>query len=360
MAMGAAKRLTRLLSDILDLSRVEAGKMTIHEAEFAVQELGDSVFDLFKVAARDKGVHLECLIDPDIPPRLVGDEARVRQILFNLAGNALKFTNKGGITVKIAPLPSQKPDECPILFSVSDTGIGIPEDNLDKLFQPFIQVDGTYARSHQGAGLGLAIVKRLVDLLGGNVSVLSTVGEGTTVNVVLPFTLIAGKSSPEQRETDQFREASRKLRILLAEDDPSNALPTRKLLEKSGHEVTLAEHGQHVLDLLAAHDFDVILMDVQMPVMDGVEATKRIRSQESEVRGQEPESRDISSELQPSTFNLQRPRRIPIIALTAYAMTGDREKFLESGMDDYLAKPVKMVDLERVLEKILVERNSNL
>jgi PAS domain S-box-containing protein len=189
MATSSANRLTRLLSDILDLSRVEAGMMTIHEAEFVVQELADSISDLFQVTTRDKGVHLECFIDPDIPSRLIGDEARVRQILFNLTGNALKFTDKGSVKVEMTAMSSEGPSECRILLTVSDTGIGIPEDKLDDLFKPFVQVDGSYTRSYQGAGLGLAIVKRLVDLMCGSISVVSTLGEGTTVHVLLPFKL---------------------------------------------------------------------------------------------------------------------------------------------------------------------------
>ena len=189
MTINSAKRLTRLLSDILDLSRVEAGKMKIFEAEFTVHELPDSISDLFTVTARDKDVHLESVIDSDIPARLIGDEARVRQILFNLVGNALKFTKQGSVKLEMTALGTGKLDTFNVLFTVSDTGIGIPDAKLDILFKPFVQVESSYSRSFQGAGLGLAIVKRLVDLMGGKISVVSTVGEGTTVNVLLPFRL---------------------------------------------------------------------------------------------------------------------------------------------------------------------------
>ncbi|SMP66905.1 PAS domain S-box-containing protein [Desulfonatronum zhilinae] len=334
LCTSSARRLTRLLSDILDLSRVEAGKMTIHEAEFLIRELGDSVSDLFEVAAREKGVHLECSIDPDTPSRLIGDEARVRQILFNLVGNALKFTKQGSVRLEIAPLATDTDNVRKIWFCVSDTGIGIPDDKLGGLFKPFVQVDGSYARGFQGAGLGLAIVKRLVALMDGKISVESEVGKGTSVHVVLPFRPTAGESALDRHGRHgrngpaRSHESKNKLRILLAEDDPSNALPIRKLLEKAGHAVTLAEDGQQALDVFKDQDFDVILMDIQMPVMNGVEATKAIRS---------------STDLGPK-------KDVPIIALTAYAMTGDREKFIEAGMDDYLAKPVRMEDLERMLE----------
>ncbi|WP_161788431.1 PAS domain S-box protein [Desulfonatronum thiodismutans] len=359
LAVGSANRLTRLLSDILDLSRIEAGKMDIHESEFSLEELRDSVFGLFTFDARNKGVTLECAIESSIPARIVGDEARVRQVLFNLVGNALKFTDKGSIRVDVTPLTSDKGDVCKLLFTVADTGIGIPVNKLRNVFNPFFQVEGSYTRSFQGAGLGLSIVKRLVDLMGGNISVVSTVGEGTTVNVILPFKFPVGEDSLKLQEMPKSPEAKQKLRILLAEDEPSNALPIQMLLEKAGHTVALAEDGQQVLDLLAAQDFDVILMDVQMPVMNGVEATKRIRSQESEVSSQKSDVGGRTSGSQVSGLIPQPShRRTPIIALTAYAMLGDREKFLAAGMDDYLGKPVRMEDLAKVLERVVSNKKT--
>ncbi|WP_052812717.1 PAS domain-containing protein [Desulfonatronum thioautotrophicum] len=378
MAMGAANRLTRLLSDILDLSRVEAGKMSIHAAEFAVQELADSVCDLFRVAAREKNTSLECSVDPDTPSRLIGDEARVRQILFNLVGNALKFTDKGDVRLTMGPLSSPRPDACRLHFSVSDTGIGIPDDKLEQLFKPFVQVDNSYTRSFQGAGLGLAIVKRLLDLLGGRMCVDSTVGEGTTVHVVLPFKRAVREGILSDQKSWRLTSSKTQLRILLAEDEPSNAFAIRVLLEKAGHHVTLAENGRQALDLFADRDFDVILMDVQMPMMNGVETTRRIRAMEVQIsrdndsavqdvgatRGRPSDespdatgtasSTDPAVNREPGTVNQRK--HIPIIALTAYAMNGDREKFLEAGMDAYLAKPVRMEDLVHALEEVTCKR----
>ncbi|SMP52946.1 PAS/PAC sensor hybrid histidine kinase [Desulfonatronum zhilinae] len=187
LSLTSANRLTRLLSDILDLSRVEAGMMVLYEAEFEVSELGQSVTDLFTVMAGEKGLELRCDIDPTIPAKLVGDEARVRQILFNLVGNALKFTAKGAVHLQMTTLSPAKGGDTRVLFSVSDTGIGIPDDKVDGLFKPFVQVDESYTRSYQGAGLGLSIVHRLVELMNGNIHVESSVGQGTTVHVVLPF-----------------------------------------------------------------------------------------------------------------------------------------------------------------------------
>ncbi|GAB6060574.1 PAS domain S-box protein [Desulfonatronum parangueonense] len=189
LAMISADRLTRLLTDILDLSRVEAGKMEIHPAEFQVAELGESVVELFTVTARDKSIALECIVDPSTPERVIGDEVRIRQILFNLVGNALKFSERGVVHVQMLPLSPARNGDLRLLFSVSDNGIGIPHENLKDLFKPFVQVDGSYTRCYQGAGLGLAIVKRLVHLMGGDVCVDSMAGEGTRVHVVLPFTL---------------------------------------------------------------------------------------------------------------------------------------------------------------------------
>ncbi|GAB6058235.1 response regulator [Desulfonatronum parangueonense] len=329
IAIKSADRFTRLLTDILDISRIEAGKLEIRAEQFSLQELHDSVIELFSVAAREKGILLDCSLDPLIPGQLIGDVARVRQVIFNLVGNALKFNDKGIVTLEMAYLSSPKPGECRIFFSVSDTGIGIPDDKLDTLFKPFVQVDASYTRSYQGAGLGLSIVKRLVDLMGGNISVDSTAGEGTTMYVVLPFKLPEGLSVSSVQGPRQIAKATQCLRILLAEDEPSNSFLVSKLLEKVGHVVTIAEDGRQVLDLLEAQDFDAILMDIQMPVMNGVEATMAIRQ----------------------STTLGAKKDIPIIALTAYAMLGDREKFLAAGMDDYLAKPVKMEGLAKALER---------
>jgi PAS domain S-box-containing protein len=187
MAITASDRYARLLTDLLEISTIEAGSMLIQEAEFCLKELCASVHDLFKATAMEKGVDLRCSLDLSTPANLIGDVMRVKQILFNLVGNALKFTDQGLVNVEMTPLSSPKEQIARILFSVSDTGIGIPEDKLNLLFKPFVQVDGSYTRKYQGAGLGLAIVRRMVELMGGNISVESCLSEGTTVHVTLPF-----------------------------------------------------------------------------------------------------------------------------------------------------------------------------
>ena len=328
MAIKSSERLARLLTDLLDISKIEAGKMEVVEEDFSLRELCDSVTELFAVNAVEKTVSLEYVIDPALPSVLVGGVARLRQILFNLVGNSLKFTDKGRVRLEIVPLAPLKDHEQRLLFSVYDTGIGIPEGKLKDLFRPFAQVEGSYTRKYQGAGLGLAIVRRLVELMRGHIYMESVLGEGTEVHVVLPFKSLE-RAAPAKVRAETTVRAAKGLRVLLVEDDFSNQVTTRKLLEKSGHAVTLAENGIQALNLLREGDFDIVFMDIQMPVMGGLEATRAIRC--------EPD--------------LALHRDIPIIALTAYAMAGDREKFLDSGMDDYLSKPVSRENLEEMLEK---------
>lgn len=328
MGILSANRLTRLLSDILDLSRIESGQMEIREEKVAIKKLYDAVDELFMVTSRNKNVSLQFRLDPNLPAIILGDEARLQQILVNLVGNALKFTEKGQISVNLH-LQHRYGKDVRLLIAVSDTGIGMPDENVDELFQPFVQAENTFTRKYQGAGLGLSIVKRLVQMMNGNMSVNSTPGEGSTFYISLPLGVAEGPEKTSEVPATEMDNSKRTLRILLAEDEPSNQLPMRLLLEKCGHEVTLAEDGQQVLAMLARQDFDGILMDINMPVMDGLEATKNIRSAE----------------------NLGAKQGIPIIALTAYAMDGDRKQFLEAGMDDYLTKPVQKKDLERMLAK---------
>jgi two-component system sensor histidine kinase EvgS len=291
--------------------------MEVREAPFQIRDIIDSVSGLFAVTARNKGVALNCNLASGVPATLVGDEMRVRQVLFNLVGNALKFTERGRVVVDIEALPAMDEGGHRVRFCVKDTGIGIAQDRLGEIFEPFRQVENSFTRSYQGAGLGLSIVQRLVGLMHGEIAIESSPGEGTSVHVVLPF------KTPEHASSNVVDTSSigvgDRLRVLLVEDDPSNRLPIQTLLEKAGHEVYQAENGRQAYELLAASDIDCILMDIQMPVMDGIEATRIIRE---------------SAALGPK-------KDIPIIALTAYAMEGDREKFLAAGMNGYLAKPVK-------------------
>ena len=332
VGIDSSRRLAQLLSDILDITRVESGRMDLRREAFPVDELLRSIKELFALQARKKRLRLLFDVDPAVPAHLIGDEMRLRQILFNLVGNALKFTQKGTVTVGIAP---EGPGR--LAFTVRDTGVGIPQARLADIFEPFTQVDDTYVRTHQGAGLGLTIVKRLVDLMGGSIAIESTVDEGTAVTVLLP--LSAAELPPGQapsRESPIPKILSRPARrLLIAEDDPANQFAMTAMLSKAGFEPTVAATGRELVLRLAAEDFDVVLMDINMPEEDGLEATRRIRAGQA---GQGKAS-------------------VPIIAMTAYAMAGDREKCLEAGMDGYVSKPVDLAVLLEEIEGVLENRD---
>ncbi|MGE4506185.1 MAG: ATP-binding protein, partial [Desulfovibrionaceae bacterium] len=256
---------------------------------------------------------------------LEGDSARLQQILSNLVGNALKFTDSGSVEVEAARLPYARPGMVRVLFTVSDTGIGIREQDLERLFESFTQAESNYRRRHQGAGLGLAIVKRLVDLMGGSMDLESKPGKGSTFHVSLPFA--ESQNAACRMPGRQKKAPAGAVRVLLAEDDAASQFTTLSLLDKLGYAADAVEDGERVLELLREKSFDLVLMDVQMPIMDGVEATRKIRAGEA------------------GTGNAA----IPIVALTAYAMSGDRERFLEAGMNAYLPKPVDLTALDAVL-----------
>jgi two-component system CheB/CheR fusion protein len=333
-AMQSSRRLTRLLSDILDFSRIEAGMLNIQQADFEVAGLKESVLDLFALTAQEKGVGLVFHIDRAVPPALLGDEARLLQILFNLIGNALKFTRQGEVRVETSLLPCAEDGRCRLLFLIFDTGIGITDELLATIFEPFTQAEGAFTRRFQGAGLGLAIVRRLVGLLDGGLCV-DNGGPGTQIGLSLPFLLPGareaggGAARPAQAEA-LASPIPEGLRVLLVEDEEVSLMAAEHMLLRAGFSVAVARDGQQALQLLAAQDFDLVVMDVQMPVLDGVEATRIIRaSKELGVKSQ-----------------------VPIIAMTAYAMAGDRERFLAAGMDDYTSKPVDMAGLSKVIARV--------
>jgi len=330
MALDAGRRLLGLLNDILDFSSMEAGRLALHHAPLRLQQLFDAVDNLFQMACAPKKLALSFRICTDVPPVLLGDEARIRQILFNLVGNAIKFTPKGQVRVEAwsAPQPG-RPGQVRLHISVTDTGIGIPDEQVDYVFKRFTQSDASFARKYEGAGLGLAIVKRLVDLMGGAIVVESEVGRGTAIHLTLPFDL------PDQGQSALPLAAGaaqvlRPLRLLLAEDEAVSRLAMRTMLTRMGHEVVTVENGLRAVEAFAKQNFDCVLMDIQMPELDGVEASKRIRSMQ----------------------NLGARASTPIIALTAYAMAGDRERFLSFGMDGYVSKPVQEEDLIKTLTEL--------
>jgi PAS domain S-box-containing protein len=337
-ALASSKQLTGLLGDILDLSRIEAGKLVIASEPFSPGELAESARDLFAIAAANKGLELRIECAPDVPPRLVGDAARLRQIVFNLLGNALKFTDTGAVAVSIALGDTKEDGQATVLFQVSDTGVGIPANRMHVIFEPFTQADGSFVRAYQGVGLGLAIVRRLVSLMGGEVNLASTVGKGTTVQVSLPLRAAeAGEGRPEAEVAPAELPPGRKLRLLLVEDEAVNQLSMKLLLAGEGHDVRLARDGRQALEALSGEDFDLVLMDIQMPVMDGLACALNIRSS--------PE--------------FAAKAKVPIIAMTAHAMDGDKQRFLAAGMNGYVSKPVDMGELKTIMAGLLAEKTAH-
>lgn len=326
-ALKSAERLTRLLSDILDLARIEAGKLVLENQPFGLADLRESILSLLGPTASAKGLDLVYTHDPQLPKFVTGDQNRIQQILFNLVGNALKFTVSGGVHVELCLL-AQNEQKLWILLIVSDSGVGIPDEKIDEIFNPFVQLDGSYTRTHQGAGLGLSIVRRLVALMDGSLAIESSAA-GTTVCVSLSFE--HGMPPVSELEQAAPQEDVSVLRILLVEDDEVNQLVEKRLLEKFGHRVIAVADGQMALKVLRASRFDLIFMDIQMPVMDGVEATRRIRTA--------PEFKAVAD--------------VPIVAMTAYAMSGDREKMLSFGMNEYIAKPFDMAVLAALIAKVV-------
>lgn len=330
-AIQSSQRLTKLLTDILDLSRVEAGKLAVQQVPFDIKKTCQEVCDLYRLAAEHSSVSLQLTMDPAIPRVVVGDSLRVQQVFTNLIGNAFKFTEKGRIDFTAQLTTPKAEEECRILFTVSDTGLGIPDDKLNDLFDSFTQVSNGYTREQQGAGLGLAICKQLVRLMDGGMSVETDVGVGTSVAVSIPFPVGSSDAVLESLPSDEeLARTSRSLNVLLAEDERVNSLVTQRLLEKAGHTVFVVSNGKEALAAVQDGAFDLVLMDIQMPVMNGMAATEAIRS------GKAGEA----------------VKDIPIAAVTAYAMVGDREKFLAAGMDGYIVKPVELEKLQAFLKDV--------
>jgi PAS domain S-box-containing protein len=325
-ALGSSRNLLRVLNDVLDFTKVDAGKMELLEREFDLDELLSQAVNFFKALAMDKKISLTLEAQPNLG-RFVGDEGRLRQILFNLMGNALKFTDSGTVTLESWPVGTETGKQR-ILFNVRDEGIGIPADKLDYIFESFTQVDGTYSRRYQGTGLGLPIVKRLVHLMGGNISLESVENEGTSIFFVLPLKNAPSRHKATPIPMARVKTRMRPLHILLVEDDVVNMTMAKRVLEKMGHHVTCARTGVEALDCLRLPGLELVLMDIQMPEMDGVEATRMIRN----------DPRFIPY------------AHVPIIALTAHAMAGDKERFLSLGMDAYLSKPFDQERLRELLQ----------
>jgi len=331
MVKSSAVSLLSLINDILDFSKIEAGKLNIESVDFSLRNTLGEVTSALRVRAQQKGLKFACHIPLDLPDALVGDPSRLRQIVINLVGNALKFTGKGEVSVQ-AEIESRTADQAVFHFSVADTGIGIPLDKQKLIFEAFTQSDSSTTRKYGGTGLGLSISSKLVGLMGGNIWVESQPGQGSTFHFTLRFGL---QKQPVFADAlviavDVPAADHRHFKVLLAEDNLVNQKVAVRFLEKRGHTVVLAESGNTALDAWRKQTFDIILMDIQMPEMDGFEATSRIREHEKST-GQ----------------------HIPIIALTAHAMVGDRERCLAAGMDDYVSKPIDAADLFAAIDRLL-------
>ncbi len=318
--------LMAILNDVLDISKIEAGRMDLEVGAFDLKALGDQAVELWSEIARSKGLDLVCDAAPDLPALVLGDETRVRQIVLNLISNALKFTETGGVTVRMRAAPAADGDGG-VEIMVADTGIGMSSDQLQALFRPYAQADASTARKFGGTGLGLAICRKLCSMMGGEIGVESQPGEGSCFRVWLPLP----EAEPQVAETAE-PEALPTLRILVADDNPINQAVARAVLEAAGADVECASHGAQALERLRIEAFDVVLMDVHMPIMDGIEAVGRLRD------GQAGRA------------------DTPVVALTADAMPGEEARLKALGFDALQHKPVQPAALIGAIAEVLNAR----
>ncbi len=328
IVVRSAEALLAIINDILDFSKIEAGKIDVEYTSFHLGDLLSDMENLMAPRFAEKNLPLILEQDPSLTPHCLGDPYRLRQILVNLVNNACKFTSEGHVVLSVSKTGDQGPGQ-QVRFAVTDTGIGIPTELQEKLFDSFSQADSSTTRRFGGTGLGLAISRQLVDLMGGRLVVDSQPGQGSTFS----FEINLAQGRPVEAPVSEVPTVKNKpleMNILLVEDTPFNQLVARKTLEKWGCRVEVAADGQECLEILARQDFDAVLMDCQMPVMDGYEATRRIRQDEAGGHA-----------------------HLPIIAMTANAMIGDREKCYAAGMDDYVAKPINRDVLFQALSRHL-------
>jgi PAS domain S-box-containing protein len=347
----SAESLLGLLNDILDFSKMEAGQLSLNRAPFAVEQLLAGVLSTMNVPAAEKGLRLETFAAPGTPPWLCGDDLRLRQILVNLVGNAIKFTARGGVTVRVLQEGGAADDKVMLHFMVADTGIGIPAEKLALIFERFEQVDNSYARLHGGVGLGLSICRQLVALMGGRIWVESRENQGSVFHFVAPLHIC--QAPPATLETAQETSPQavvKGLRLLIVDDNEVNRDVASLSLEQD-HAATAVANGLEALQALVAADFDAVLMDVQMPVMDGLATAGAIRALE---QGRRPATL-LPDELVKPLARKLAGRRLPIIAMTAHAMDGDQEMCLAAGMDGYIAKPILPGRLNAALTRLFVD-----
>jgi len=321
----AAGSLLGIVNDILDFAKIEAGRLELESVLFDLRVTLRAVTAMLLPQAHAKGLKIYTELAPEVPRWVIGDPGRLRQVLVNVAGNAVKFTERGWVRIS-AELADGDSGRCIVRFRVDDTGIGIAEDQLERIFDEFIQADASTTRRFGGTGLGLSIARRLVELMGGQIGCTSRVGEGSSFWFTVPLTEGSEPlESPAHAPTACFYEGWRRRRVLVVEDNPVNRTIAVRLLAREGCEVDAVESGREAVEACASTEYDLILMDIQMPEMDGYEATRRIRALEGSQR------------------------RTPIIAVTASSVEDSRNRCLEAGMDDFLSKPFDADGLRRLL-----------
>lgn len=328
MIRDSAESLMNIVNDVLDFSKIEANRIEIERQTFNTREMLDKIVNPFRLQAERKGIALLVQVASEVPVQAYADAHRIGQVLVNLLSNALKFTENGSVEVSL-DMGESKGSQA-LRFTVRDTGIGIHERDKARLFTSFTQLDDSITKKYQGTGLGLSISRKLVEMMGGAIDFESSPNQGSVFTFIVPLEGVP--AADEQEGVPDENRTGRPMRVLLAEDNELNRAFVTHFLKRAGHDVTEVSDGQKALDALARSSFDLVLMDVQMPSMDGIEATRAIRASDWPYRN------------------------IPIIALTAYAMSGDRERFLSAGMDDYVTKPVDIDTLLTVMDKAGGER----
>jgi PAS domain S-box-containing protein len=319
----SGETLLNIINDILDLSKIEAGRSELQEDTFELRKCIKDSFSVISMRAEQKHLELSSTINHDVPDYIYGDAERLKQVLLNLLGNAVKFTPKGSVSVKVKLV---KDDPSLLSFTVTDTGIGIHPDRLTDIFEPFAQIDSFMTRRHDGTGLGLAISRRIIGMMGGEIYAESDGKSGSS----LTFTIKLKKSTVPPRQEDHVNSlhTAAKANILLAEDNPINQLVLTKILEKMGHKVTAVTNGIDAVEAARKEPYDLIFMDLHMPIVNGIDATRMIKE---ELKDKSP----------------------PIIAVTANALKGDREKCLDAGMDEYISKPIKREVIIKLLQQFV-------
>jgi signal transduction histidine kinase/CheY-like chemotaxis protein len=331
----SADRLMLIISDLLDFSRIEAGKMEFLLEKFDLYRAIDEVVTIMKIQAEEKGLQLGCLISPDVPKHLVGDANRLLQVIFNLLGNGIKFTESGRVQMLVNTQELPAPGVITLRFQVKDTGIGIPPEKQESIFQSFVQADGSYTRRYGGTGLGLSLSSQLIRMMGGEIGVESKPGTGSTFWFTATFDmpLSAGAEVDGTMKTgdgDLPEDGFDGMQALVVEDEPFNRTYIQSLLQKQNFSVSFAHDGLQAIQAVKKHPFDIVFMDIQLPKLNGLKATREIRE-----------------------FERQHDRHTPIIAITAHAQVEDKQRCLAAGMDEYISKPIDIKEFFRAIRRQL-------